>query len=101
MAEWRVRSGPSERSPVIAKLKVGQRFVVTHVEDPWVRVVLDGVVGWTRPAMKGTRYLHRATKQQQRTLPRLYFSWRAGTAEEPAVAEVTFDPSVGLTGAND
>jgi hypothetical protein len=38
-------------------------------------------VGWTRPEMKGKRYLHRQATQSKRTLPRLYFSWRNGTAE--------------------
>ena len=81
MNEWRVRSGPSQKSPVVAKLKTNQKFVVTHEEPPWIRVRVGDVVGWTRPEMKNKRYLHRQATQSKRTLPRLYFSWRNGTVE--------------------
>eukprot|EP00040_Diaphanoeca_grandis_P028685 m.166479 g.166479 ORF g.166479 m.166479 type:complete len:1175 (-) comp31429_c1_seq3:221-3745(-) len=106
MLEWRVRTGPSPSSPVVTKLMVGERFVVNHREGQWARVRLrrgDGyIVGWTRTVSDSVRpnttYLHRATEQRTRTMPRLYYNWDRGTVATPATAQVVRQVEViGLT----
>lgn len=69
----------------------------------WVRTLLDPkrvgnsgvsahpgemIVGWTLTEMDGVQHLRRSAKQDRRTLPRLYYNWRHGTVEKPAVAQV-------------
>eukprot|EP00041_Stephanoeca_diplocostata_P029429 m.868245 g.868245 ORF g.868245 m.868245 type:complete len:1261 (-) comp23559_c0_seq1:463-4245(-) len=103
VTEWAIRTGPSPTSTVVATLSVGERIVVTHIEGIWVRTLLDPkrvgnsslsanpgemIVGWTMTEMDGVQYLRRSGKQDRRTLPRLYYNWRRGTVEDPAVAQV-------------
>ena len=76
----------------MATLKIGERFVVTHQEDQWVRVRLrreDGnLVGWTRTQLRDTRYLHKATKQRSRAMPRFYYNWDRESVEQSAKSQV-------------
>lgn len=92
LSQWKVRSGPSTSSPIVAKLETGERFIVTHREGPWIRVRLrrEGghVVGWTRSYVKDTIYLHKTTDQRPRAMPRLYYNWDRGTTQNPANSQM-------------
>jgi len=89
-SEWKVRSGPSPNFPKIATVNIGERLVVTHVEEPWMRVRLgNGTIGWTRRKdMHGIVMLHQATDQTHRIGVRMYAGWRRGTLQEPAPIQV-------------
>eukprot|EP00039_Didymoeca_costata_P001034 m.49128 g.49128 ORF g.49128 m.49128 type:complete len:1191 (+) comp10599_c0_seq1:214-3786(+) len=84
--EWRVRSGPSPHSPTVGMIPLGGHVVVTHIEEPWMRVSLEesGITGWTRATMNGIRYLHEATNQPSRIAARVYANWRKGSLNAPA-----------------
>ena len=88
--EWKVRSGPSPNFPKVASIAIGERVVVTHVEEPWMRVRLEtGLSGWTRRAdMHGVTMLHRATDQTHRIGVRVYTGWRRGSPASPAPFQI-------------
>lgn len=88
--EWEIRSGPAHQAQQIGCIPAGGRVVVTHIEGEWVRVRNENqrpqVTGWTHThAPSGKRYLNRCPVQRPPVVSRLYYNWRRGTVESPAV----------------